>query len=164
MDPTEHIRRKTITPPCDYFPANARPRPRGNKRWLLAWTCSLVSLVGLLALWSRSYRTEDELRWMSGGTHRHLESADGTFTFVSTAGYSSTEYFSWASSGDLSYGRALDWYASNLPGQPRWYVRIPYAVPAGIAASLLAVSTLKLRRGLGRAMPTHPGGQEAILM
>jgi hypothetical protein len=100
-----------------------------------------ASVVAFAALWIRSYVTQDELRWMHGGVHRHLESARGYIMFVSTSGCASADYFVWASSPDLSYGRAGNWYEADDDGRPRWHLRVHCAVPV-LASGFLAFAAV----------------------
>lgn len=113
---------------------------------LLLCSVSLVCLINLASLWVRSYGVQDELRWMLAGVHRHLEVARGTITFVSTGGQVSSDYFIWASSPDLSYDRASNWYAVRTVGEPRWHLRVHCVVPTLFAAAVSAGALLQLLR------------------
>ncbi len=114
--------------------------PRAVRRRLL--TISLLTLFcAFVALWTRSHIVEDEVRWMHGGVHRHLESARGYLTFVSTSGHASADYFVWAASPNLSYGRATNWYDVGPQSLAQWHVRVHYPTVV-LASAVLLVGTV----------------------
>lgn len=124
------------------------------------WIGSLLVLAGLLTMWVRSYGTEDELRWMHGNVHRHVESAQGYVTVVVTTGGFPSDYWAWASSPNLSYGRDADWYVVGPPGESRWHIRVHYILPTfTLFLFVVAVSFRVVQRvgGNEKAPADHAG-------
>ena len=124
-------------------------------RWLLT-LISMIVAVGVLSLWLLSWHMQFEVRWMHAGTHRHLELARGAVTYVSTSDWESNNYFTWACSPNLSFGRDPCWYLTREPRQRGWHVRIHAVVIPGL---LFGVVTIFLIRSFRARIAT---GRESV--